>query len=139
MPSAGPANVRRTDTQTRQLTIAWDEVPCGSRRGSIIDYIYVFNSMSGIIQSDISNRQRTFYNLSPGTEYPFDIVATNSNGRGPAVYSTFSTLAGKYVKSQFHQIPCEVETRNKIFSQIFGLFLLSFIFPRCILMKKLIL
>ena len=130
MPSAGPANVRTTDTQTRQLTIAWDKVPCGSKNGNILEYVYDFNSMGEMTHSDVSNRQRTFYNLSPGTEYPFAIVAINSKGPGPAVDSTFSTLPGKNVKSQFYQIPCKSETRNKTFPQIFfACFCFCFICP----------
>ena len=128
MPTAGPANVRTTDTQTRQLTIAWDEVPCGSRRGNILEYVYDFNNMGEIIHSDTSNRQTTFYDLSPGTKYHFSIVASSSNGRGPPVHSTFSTLPGKYVKSQFYQIPCEIETRNKLFFIFFACFCLVLFF-----------
>ena len=92
-----------TDIQRDQLTITWDEVPCGSRNGNINEYFYDFNSMGEMIHHDTSIRQRTFENLSPGTEYPFSIVASNSKGHGPAIHSRFSTLPGKYVFSQFQK------------------------------------
>ena len=93
-PSEAPTNVRAIDIRTTELTITWDEVPCGSRHGNINEYIYDFNSMGEMTHHHASNRQRTFQNLSPDTEYPFSIVASSSNRRGPPVHSTFSTLPG---------------------------------------------
>ena len=91
-----------TNFQRDKLTITWDEVPCGSRDGSINEYLYDFNFMGEMKHDDVSNRLRTFSNLSTGTEYHFSIVASNSKGHGPAVHSTFSTLPGKYVYSKFY-------------------------------------
>ena len=90
------------DILRTQLTFTWDEVPCGSRRGSVNEYIFYINSYDEITQDAAQTRHHTFHNLSPGTKYIFHIAASNTYaGRGVSGMFNSWTQPGKRFYSNF--------------------------------------
>ena len=75
-PAAAPSNVTFTSTTT-SITFTWDEIPCGSRGGSIT-YEYVFDSNNGTSKST----SETFNQLRPCSSYRFKVRAKNEAGHG---------------------------------------------------------
>ena len=71
---AAPSNVTFTSATT-SITFTWDEIPCGSRGGSIT-YEYVFDSNTGTSTST----SVTFNQLTPCSSFQFKVRATNEVG-----------------------------------------------------------
>ena len=82
---AAPSNVAFTSTTT-SITFTWDEIPCGSRGGSIT-YEYVFDSNIGTSTST----SETYNQLTPCSSFQFKVRASNEVESG--IYS--SEVTGK--------------------------------------------
>ena len=88
MPSASPGNIKvSTSSSSPSLTIDWDEVPCGDRKGNITGYIYRLTHATNTVIPDTKVTELSVTisteNLSPDTPYSFSVAAQNSAGTGP--------------------------------------------------------
>ena len=92
-PSAPPDNVEHINVTDVSVSFAWDEVPCGSRRGNIIDYSYELRtSLGDDIKSDTTSaRSLSFTELLPCTDYIFKVAARTSVDIGPYSNLTLAT------------------------------------------------
>ena len=100
---AAPSNVIFTSTTT-SITFTWDEIPCGSRGGSIT-YEYVFDSNTGTSTST----SVTFNQLTPCSSFQFKVRATNEVGRG-----TYSSEVTGETKDQSKSESKEREEKTHI-------------------------
>ncbi len=87
-PSAAPINLQYSAT-TDSLTFTWEEIPCGSRGGSITSYEYIFDSTSG----SATLRSETFDQLTACTNYDFKVKGVNRINSGPPTSELSATTA----------------------------------------------
>ncbi|XP_071799454.1 receptor-type tyrosine-protein phosphatase T-like isoform X2 [Asterias amurensis] len=94
-PSAPPANVTHLNVTDVGAIIQWDEVPCGSRGGYLIEYSYELTKSDGTSMIEVTSaRSLSFHDLHPCSDYTFRVAARTSVDIG--VYSnemSFSTEA----------------------------------------------
>ena len=79
-PSGPPVIVMSPTVSSRSITVNWNEIPCIQRNGRIIRYEVEFGP-SG--EGTISGRSFTANELTPFTNYTFQVRGVNSEGSGP--------------------------------------------------------
>ena len=79
-PSGPPVIVMSPTVSSRSITVNWNEIPCIQRNGRIIRYEVEFGP-SG--EDNISERSFTANELTPFTNYTFQVRGVNSEGPGP--------------------------------------------------------
>ncbi len=87
-PVAAPINLQYSAT-TDSLTFTWDEIPCGSRGGSITSYDYTFDLTPG----SVTRRSEAFDQLTACTNYNFKVKGVNSASSGPYTSELSATTA----------------------------------------------
>ena len=87
-PSGPPVIVMPPIVSSRSITVNWTEIPCIQRNGRIIRYEVEFGP-SGI--GNISGRSFTANELTPFTNYTFQVHGVNSAGPGPYSNLTITT------------------------------------------------
>ena len=68
---------------SRSITVNWNEIPCLQRNGMIIRYEVEFGPSGGVTTSVISERSFTANELTPFTNYTFQVLGVNSVASGP--------------------------------------------------------
>ncbi|XP_071953438.1 receptor-type tyrosine-protein phosphatase mu-like [Antedon mediterranea] len=94
-PIAAPENVAYDTINARSFNFTWEEIPCGSRQGSIDRYIYVLkhgNSepKKGTVEGDL---YVVLDNLSPCTTYDFKVRGEGTAGKGPQANIQATTIS----------------------------------------------
>ncbi|XP_022095017.1 uncharacterized protein LOC110981618 [Acanthaster planci] len=86
-PTLAPVDVNLNSATPYSLSFSWSKPPCGSRGGIIIGYTYKLTEVSpesqAVIQSVTSEESVTFEDLTPLTEYSFQVAANTIAGAGP--------------------------------------------------------
>ena len=72
--------VMHPTVSSRSITVNWTEIPCIQRNGRIIEYEVEFEPLR---EGNISGRSFTANELTPFTNYTFQVRGVNSAGSGP--------------------------------------------------------
>ena len=70
----------------RSVNVSWNEIECIERNGMITNYTVVFSSSGGSVISGVlmvNERRFTASELTPFTNYTFQVAGINGNGTGP--------------------------------------------------------
>lgn len=110
VPSGYPSGLHPTSVHDTSITLSWNKLPCKQENGPIIGYQCRLFLHSKLYSTDrIMGSESTTYTakeLSPHTEYDFDIAAINEKGVGdfspPVTVQTAPT--GKVCCSIQHMI-----------------------------------
>ena len=85
VPSHPPVHVRAVNQSSTSITVSWNRVPKGHRRGKIIAYIVKITDLSTgnyTVEEYLNNRTRnvTIHNLKKYTFYEITVSAKTSKG-----------------------------------------------------------
>ena len=87
------------------LVFEWDEIPCGSRRGSIIQYHYELYNDDDMMVTDgnVTSRYVLLEMLTACSVYKFQVAAWTSIGNGPYSehFTTNTSISGKRNNTPF--------------------------------------
>ncbi len=75
-----------TSVSTNSASFSWDEVPCGERRGNIIQYQCRLENTADSndnAQMNVLDKMVEFKELRPCTTYNFTVAAVTMIGVGP--------------------------------------------------------
>ena len=93
-PPEGAPEMFEAVAGQRQVNFSWSPPPVTQRNGVITSYILSCSpSPSSLPQSPSQSGTLTVAGFSPDTSYTCSLVASNSQGSGPAANTSFTTLA----------------------------------------------
>ena len=97
VPSGAPPLLEATFVGHTEIFLRWRELPCVQQNGPIIGYVVQYFATCGADRNVQLNKSVVtpgdiITDLTPDTEYAFQVAAVNVNGTGP--FSEAITLGG---------------------------------------------
>ena len=72
------------DKSSTSLTFTWDTPRCRDRGGEITSFYYQLKGLNTTtMEGNVTDNMVVLLDLTPSTEYAFQVSATTSVGRGP--------------------------------------------------------